>query len=465
MNRRIISFEPDGKPALGFDTGLDARSFAQAKMALFVNQPGFIVYPGGSVEIWQPGGITECVSKDSVIQDKKNIILWGPYFPGEEMEEIINEPERKDEALDALRFWIRARMFLEKRLESEKKPPLSGPSGVLIVTKKNAAQGNKYPEGAIFFPPARLLRRCFETEDAEGISFSAGAMLYRIFSGIAPFSHDGVFVPPDLAAPGLDPEMSNLITQALRPEALLKEVKPRPAPDFICGFLAPPFSKPVSAWIKPLDENEKTRILTERGQYTKKKTRAIKRRKILISNATLIFAFVIACIFLSFAVWEYIRHRSELPSTEGMAPFEVAETYYAAFNALDHAVMQACVTGGAGKEDIEMASNLFVIGRVRQAYENSRGKVLSAQEWLENGRPALEQIIFGITNLKITVISEGAGNASLEASYILWTSATGFEEEKKPISLTSGLSTKDILNLVTIKDAWRIADIERTKLP
>ena len=30
MNRRIIDFELNGKPVLGFDTGLDSRSFAQA---------------------------------------------------------------------------------------------------------------------------------------------------------------------------------------------------------------------------------------------------------------------------------------------------------------------------------------------------------------------------------------------------------------------------------------------------
>jgi hypothetical protein len=161
-----------------------------------------------------------------------------------------------------------------------------------------------------------------------------------------------------------------------------------------------------------------------------------------------------------------------------MSPVEVAEAYYGAFGELDHLIMEACVTGKAGKGDINMVLNLYVIDRVRQAYERNMNSYISAQEWVDSGRPITEKNIFGITDLSIIVMLEVDEKATLAAEYILWTPGElpGESPNESPQAFTEddisphaeyfsllpkGLETKDTLSLVFQKGAWRIAEIER----
>ena len=462
-------------------------------MAHLITQSGTIVYPDGKIETWQPEGTTE---------DEGTMIVWGPFFPGTALNGIINF-NANDAAIDALRFWLKARMLLEGNPHSEDDAPFNGPDGAFIAYQKNDANEQqpwlKYPQGTVFFPPARLLWRCIEAEgstaqlDAERwthpdlkgqeiISFSAGVMLYRIFCGTHPFPGDnrdetlrnireGVFVPPDLAAPGLDQQMSGMISDAMGRTQQEKNLKQRPSPNTIADFISSPFSRPVSSWIKPLSDEEKNKIKTEREQYNKKKTLAVRTRRFISRNTTTIAVSIAAMIALLLFVRGTIRHRSELPTTKGMTPIEVAEAYYGAFGDLDHTLMDACVTGKAGKEDILMVMNLFVISRVRQAYEMTQDNFISAQEWVEEGSPATERSVFGITDLTVNVLSESDGGFSLEADYTLWMPGSYFQDEAPtadkpgkeefttlpPVSI----STRDLLELKLIKNTWRITNIER----
>jgi len=497
LNKRIFNFDLNKRLVLGFDTGLSAQDFARAKMAHLLTQSGTIVYPDGIIETWQPEGTTE---------DERTMIVWGPFFPGTALSGIINF-NANDAALDALRFWLKARMLLEKNSSREGDAPFNGPIGALIAYQKNDANEQqpwrKYPQGTVFFPPERLLNRCFEAEgtvaqlDAgrwanpdlngkEAISFCAGVMLYRIFCGTHPFPGDdrdetlrdireGVFVPPDLAAPGLDPQMSEIISGALGHIQREKNLKQRPSPNDIANFIGLPFLKNVSSWIRPLSEEEKNKIKTERERYNKKKTRAVKTRRFISRNTTIIAVSIAALIALLLFVRGTIRHRSELPTTNGMTPIEVAEAYYGAFGDLDHILMDACVTGKAGKEDISMVMNLFVISRVRQAYEMTQDNFISAQEWIEEGSPTTERTVFGITNLTVNVLSESGGGVSLEADYTLWMPGSFFrEEESKTDQLSEeefailppvSISTRDSLELKLIKNTWRISEINRITNP
>ena len=495
MNSRIFIFELKGESVLGFDTGLNAQAFAQAKMAQFITAPGTIVYPDGRVEEWRPGGVTETgFGAADGSKAAETMIVWGPPFPGERLAGIVNESPWQDEALDALRFWLKARIAIEDKAGNE--PPYPGPAGAFIVLQK---QGG-YPEGTVFFPPFRLLKRTLEAEgaasviDAErwvhpdlqgsgALSFSAASMLYRVFCGSAPFTRnepdvlrqdmrEGVFVPPNLAAPGLDPEMSGVISRALAG----REEKPRPTPDFIGDFIGPAHTKPVSSWIKPLDEEAAAKIRAEQEQYSRKKSLSVKTRRFVIRNTAIIAACVIAVVVLALFIRSMVKHEAELPTTKGMSPVEVAAAYYGAFGALDHMLMDACVTGKAGKGDVEMVVNLFVISKMRQAYETGGNNFMSAQDWVEAGRPVTDKTVFGVTDLNIQSFSEDEshGTANLEADYILWMPASFFKEEdetppakdasgtqENAPSLPGALATKDRLGLVLHKGAWRIAEIDR----
>ena len=505
MSGRIFNFALNGNTVLGFDTGLNAQAFAQAKIAQFITRPGFIVYPDGKVETWLQGGVTEhaldgfqgAAPESSGLVSAKTMVVWGPLFPGERLDELLNKSGRQDEALDALRFWIRAREVLQN-LPDEKDPPFPGPAGAFIVTAPQGA----YPAGTVFFPPARLIKRTLEAsgaetvldverwvhpdlEGAEAVSFSAAAMLYRIFCGVSPFRKDNpdelrqdireaFFVPPNLAAPGLDSEMSDVIIRALSPVSKNRGEKPRSPPDFILGFIGPPSSRAVSSWIKPLNGEETLRFRTEQEQYIKKKTRTVKTRRFMIRNAAIITGSLIALLVLLFVVRGAVLHRAQLPTTRGMSPIEVVNAYYSAFDALDNAVMEACVSGRAGRADIELATNLFVISKVRQAYEMTQEQFIPAKEWIEAGRPAAGKTVFGITDLKISVLSLNEAAASFEADYLFWMPGSPFREEKDTPSYEgapapeenalpqpAATATRDKLELVLSKGQWRITEISR----
>ena len=514
MNSRIANFELDGNTVLGFDTGLSAQAFAQAKMAQFITSMGTIVYPDGNTEAWRPGGVVEQGAKPA-----ETMVIWGPSFPGERLDTIIKSPERKEEAMDALCSWIRAALVLEKEAANGKEPPFPGPAGAFI-----AAGGQRdFPPGTILFPPLRLLKRSLEADNAapeaecwvhpdlkgnEALSFSAGAMLYGIFCGAPPFpgknanevSHsappakrvkasegspldelrqdirEGVFMPPDLAAPGLSREMAELIANSMSRISRNKEENVRPSAESIRDFIGASPRKPVSSWITAPGGEELIRIGLEREQYRKKNALTVKTRRFVIRNTAIIAVSAVALIVAIFMIRGFIRHRAELPTTRGMNPLEVAETFYNSFGLLDHTMMDACVSGKAGKGDVDMVMNLFVISRVRQAYEAYDSHFISAGDWIEQGSPETDATVFGITDLKIKVLSvdENSGNAALEAEYILWMPGSYLRDSEEPPSAgeiresaenipipPGGMINTDRLKLAILKGLWRITEIER----
>ena len=468
MKKSIFSFELNGKEVLGFDTGLTSRDFARTKMAQSISQSGYIVYPDGKVEIWQSGGVTSLGSgKD------ETIVFWGPIFPGERLAELIKS-DNKDEALDALRLWLKARIVLEEKITRAEDEAFKGTSGALIIHKENGL----FPLGTVFFPPADLFRRSVETEaeiewahpdleKAEEISFCAGAMLYRVFCGIPAFSgtcieeihqniREGVFLPPSLALPGLEPEMSELISKSLGGEKK-GELTKRPNPNEIKEFIGAPESRQISSWLRILDTNEITKISAEKERYIKKNAITVKTRRFVTRNRVIIASSIAVLVFIGFIIYGMIQNRSE-DITKGMSPVEVAVTYYNAFGELDHLLMENCVKGKAGKEDIEMVLNFFVISRVRQAYEYSNDSSISAQKWIDEGSPATDKIVLGITDLKISGFSMNEENARLTAEYTLWTPDYDGEDSVPTIVRNS---YKDELDFALVKGAWRIGSIKR----
>ena len=466
MSKRIFTFERNGQKFLGFDTGLDAQSFAQAKLARLLTGAGSIVYPDGKIVSWLPGGVSEA----------ETMIVWGPPFPGEELTGLVSDTGRKDEALNAIRFWLKARIILEKNKNIQNETQSPDPAGVFIATKVST----DFPIGAVFFPPQLLLQRTIETEETipeagwvhadlrgnEAISFCAGLMLYSVFCGAHPFGgnnieqirqdiREGVFTPSELAAPGLDPEMAELINTAIgRSGKGTKGKKPRPLPSLMNDYLGRPAAGTVSSWQKKLSEEETTNILSAGEQYRKKTTRKIKTRRFVVRNITIIALLIIALTAALFAIHVINKRRSEMPGTAGMNPAEVAQLYYNSFNDLNHTMMDACVRGKAGKQDIDMVTGLYVVTKARQAYELTSEIFIPAPRWIEEGRPETNKIVFGITDLKTRILSADDKIVYLEASYILWISLEGPGE---------GQAVKDTLELACSRDSWHITKIERVK--
>jgi len=475
LKKGIFRFELNGKEVLGFDTGLSSRDFARTKMAQSIPQPGYIIYPDGNVDIWQSGGVTSLGSGTD-----ETIVFWGPIFPGERLAKLIKSGN-KDEALDAFRFWLKARIVLEEKLAKADKTTFNGSSGALIIHNEN----DLFPFGTVFFPPVDLFIYSItagieaETEwthpdlkGAEEISFCAGAMLYRIFCGTDAFSgtrveeihqniREGVFLPPSLALPALDPEMSELISRAIGSygRKIKGVLAKKPTPDEIIKIINTPASRKVSSWLRTLDANEITKINTEKVRYIKKNALTVKTRRFVTRNKIIITVSIVVLAFIAFFVRDLIKSRSG-DITKGMNPIEVAITYYNAFGELDHTLMENCVRGKAGREDIDMVLNLFVISRVRQAYDMYTQSFIPAQKWIDEGSPATDKIIFGITDLGISGFSMNGEKASLTAEYMLWTPNYN-EGENSTIPESNALV--DELDFILYKGDWRISNIRRIR--
>jgi hypothetical protein len=505
MAERIIHLEVEGKAALGFDTGLSSQAFAQAKFAQSIVQEGRIVYPGGRMETWQASGVLEYRNRESL-----TMLIWGPAFPGERLDLLAADPARRDEALEALRYWIAARSALSAESEGPGNEFL-WPAGALVVTA--ASRTSRFPPGTILFSPERLVARCLQAEGEdrwrdgvdslvnpelgkEAAVFTAGALLYRILTGQAPFPNrntdllhqdirEGVFLPARLAAPALDGDMANLIDRAIAglknapgsaktgPRKAASQAEAvRPGLGELGAALGPAGSGGAASFFRPLDEGERERAAEERLRFEKKRRFTVNTRRFVIRNSAILGGSLAALAALILIVNSVIAGRKDLPTTRGMEPVQVIEAYYNAFGELDHTMMDACVINRAGKGDIEMVTNFFVLSRVRQAYEYIPDVTLSAQKWRDQGALPTASQVFGVTDLDIrqTGGDESADQVHYRASYILWLpreASADFDVQDTPSAgaepgdLPRGYPVTDDLTLVRRKGDWRIAGMER----
>jgi hypothetical protein len=489
MDSRIIPLIVNEQRVLGFDTGLDPAGFAQAKLAQFITEKGYLITPEtGTVRTWQAGGVIEGEAPSG---KGKTMIIWGPAFEGERLDRLVRDDSRGDEALNTLITWLRSRLAPESR----EYVPYPWPGAALCGR-----------EGTVFFPPDRLIRRSIGAEGpgawlngaerwvhpdltgGEAEAFAAGTLLYRIFCGEAPFSRDdadvvredireGVFVPSRLMAPGLDENLAALIDKAIAPIPKGQGEKTRPAPDQILHFLESGGRKGVRDYFHSLKDEELARLNTEKEQFQKKKELTVKTRRFIVRNSLIILGILAITLAAGLVTGSIIRSRADLPTTEGMEPEEVVMTYYNAFETLDHTLMDACVINRAGKSDIEMITNFFVINRVRQAYEMAAPQMLSANEWIERGRLPTDAFVFGVSDFSMETLAKNAEETRLRVSYILWMPASyaspenapegeeradlsGAGEEPLP-ALPHGFAYTDELRLILRKGAWRITEINR----
>ncbi|MDR0589842.1 MAG: hypothetical protein LBG25_04800 [Spirochaetaceae bacterium] len=473
----ILHLEVDGTGVLGFDTALNAQSFAQAKMAQFITQRGYFVSPGGTVEPWRPGG---------VIEREGTMVIWGPDFDGVGLDKLVCDMTKKEQALDALRFWIKGRFLLE----NHESPPFPWPAGALV-----AASG----EGTILFPPERIFRRILEAAGddlwlagaaswvhpdltgGEAAAYAAAAMLYRIFCGAGAFQNpdidvvrqdmrEGVFVPVRLLAPGLDGDLARLLDEILAPVKYFSQKgTKRPGLGVLGEILGPPGSRGSASYIRELTREEQVKLSNELEQFQKKKDVTVKTKRFLVRNTAIITGCFIALVVLVLSVRSILSGRANMPTTRGMNPREVVETYYGAFGTLDHTLMEACVTDKAGKDDIAMISNLFVMSRVRMAYEMNN-PVLSAQDWLDGGGFPTDQTVVGVTGMDLEELDADPqdGEVRFRVSYTLWVPGVSSEvpeqTEAAPGDLKpppQGIFYRDELRLVLRKDLWLIGEIQR----
>jgi len=482
----------DGRAVLGFDTGLNARAFAQSKFAQFITEPGLIVRPAEAptnrVILWKASGVRDVTGADG----KPTMVIWGPPVEGERLNTLLDENEQQDKVLAAISLWIQAVLVLGENT------PQGEPPAVPLWPCAATIMRDQPP--AIFFSPPSLAQRSVTLNDEwyvnpglsgmDAAAFTAAAILYRVFAGTPPFTavdsstlyqdmRDGNYLPPRLAVQGLDARLAALMQAALERLVLERHGLGRtdPAPDQLSGSallgaineILQTDGQTVSAasLIKPLAEPDRLLLEKEKAQFLKIKTASIKTRRFVARNTALLLAALAGVVIAVFIVYSIISSRALLPTTAGMEPIQVIESYYHAFGELDHQMMEACVTGSAGKNDINMVVNLFVMNKTRQAYEsNTMSLVFPAHEWRQDDGPS-DTPLFGAADLHIEWLEgdESGGEYRYRVTYTFWVPAHAVSETAGETGTAGPLSLsyprRDLVTLVRKKGNWRITDIVR----
>jgi hypothetical protein len=147
----------------------------------------------------------------------------------------------------------------------------------------------------------------------------------------------------------------------------------------------------------------------------------------------------------------------------------VAERYYQAISDLNVEWMDACLAGNAGKADLDVVTNLYVVNRVRLAYEG-KDFLLTPEQYLEQGGvPQSGYNVFGISGLEFAGFRENGDTATIDARYTFWYPAAAAgegqprdERDPNPPAVAPVRQERtDRLTLTRVKDRWEITAIDR----
>ena len=475
MQQHIYHSDVGGKPAICFNTCLDPRAFARTKMSQSLIEPGYIVQPDGSHEVWKAAGVHDL---------NGSMRVWGMSFSGKRLDVLINEvnstgqqTEALQTALQAIVFWIRAKMLL-----GETNTTLN--PGAVFVCLENTNE-NKFPKGSVFFTPKYLSNRCLLMEGSlpggsgeidryncpdltgmDAAAFCAGAMLYKILSKSLPYPNDktifqdmreGIFLPPHLAVPGLDKKICNLIQAAFMLPVTNRAIY-KSGTDIISSLLNIFLDNEnnivsVSSMINNLPKEEHARIEKERKRHLFRQNTLAKTRRFITNNKHALIGITAGILFILFIIASTSKSFKNRPTTEGMDSDTVIMAYYDAFSSLDHVLMEACVQG-ADKTDINAAATLYAIYRTRESYErSSSAHIVPAKVWRDAGGELPAPNAFGVTDLSIRYLAGSYEDNMImyRADYLLWSPDADYV-----------ITRSDTITLKRDrKNNWRITEILR----
>jgi hypothetical protein len=310
-----------------------------------------------------------------------------------------------------------------------------------------------------------------DKEGRDAVNWTFAACLYRVFAGFAPFAvpvadpgkkadphviedtlsgdiREGALIQANLAAPGLHEKIAGFIDAHI-----IRHEKNVPPPVIDADFTK-------NSDILP--ETALSQIKAQREAIAQKKQKRVKNKRFLIRNRALIGGIAGGLLAIGLVAGSFVHAQAEKWSTRGLSPAEVVAAYYDAFGVLDHETMSACLQKDAGKADVELVTNLFVVSKMREVYEQKR-TVMNAADW-DGTAPPPDTTVFGTLHLAADWPSGGANGetrdgpitAQVRYDLVLPSSYVGVEDAG-----ISRIARDDTLRLEWQKNRWRITAIDR----
>ena len=353
----------------------------------------------------------------------------------------------------------------------------------------------------------------------QALRFARSNLAYRILTGRLPFPEvntiernadilDKKYLPLELCVPGIDEKLTQKINSELELNsakvnipgkkekkslaAKLNDDRPRNESDAQkAARLQAEYVKAVSAYPMELLENckEKSNSISD-GDFSKKASeymakknaRVAAKRKIRRNTGIIVTASIITLVLI-ILIANTIKTNGLDKTTKGLTAEQVVESWYQQINALDTVYISDAGKGKAPNNVANIVSQMYVIGKNRQAYSRDRGIQNPAAFFLSLKKDTQinEGGLYGVTNLtlndevknmdvkipvkkeKVPAITEDKGisvynkmNSVQRAHYyIIHTEAEELFVEEQT----------ELITLTFMKDRWIITDIAQTVVP
>jgi hypothetical protein len=366
------------------------------------------------------------------------LYLYGPAEPGRLLESVVTEKAAVAlpllQRLTAALQRLAARGTLPQRLQTDSVffPDSGGvlflPAGIMkkvsdlnpIAYKLQVFERVNHPDWAGLHVSGAASRRPNPTAH---LSFTLGALVYRILVGAYPFQADSEeelhnqvrvrqLTSPALLVPGLREDASRFLLRALgreTPSAPTLEEWAEALADWKRGTL-----------IRALSDAERAAQAEQARAEGGRVARAYNRRVFWQRRGLTVLIVAVVAVVVGVLAGSYLKNLLAPPRTVGFTPRQVVETYLQSMNTLDQEMMDDCTVDGAGRDMIREVINIYVLSRVTQGYEG-RSNIVAADEWNREGRPPLEPplTVFGVTDVKLRQV-QGEPQPIFDASYTLW---------------------------------------------
>jgi hypothetical protein len=435
----------------GLAIRLPRQSFKTGAIALRA-QSGYILFPD-RIEEWRV---------ETFAESEEWILVSGPAFAGRSLDEA-GSPE------EGLSLLARSAAALGRL------------SALKLLPKGLLSAGILCGDGEVVLVlPPEFVARSFASLDPERrdraaahlaspraesaedeASFLLAQAAYRFATGKPAFSRlgddrgethiaRGGFLPVSLEAPRLEPALAGMIDRVLAdPRGIgLGEWE---------GALA---EARALGWFRSLPEAEAERLERSRRARVAAMARAGARAAFFRRRRGALIAAAIALGIAAAYVGSVLSAARSKPDYSGRPPREIVDLYYEAIDGLSTDSIEACGTKDAVRADYDMATNLFLISKMRMAYEGGN-PLVRAEDWLARGRPELgpAPLLFGIAGLGIEELSLGRDEAAYRAAYSLWSMERKGEDSSAPRESRR----VDLLSLSRSAKGWKIVKIERTE--
>lgn len=308
--------------------------------------------------------------------------------------------------------------------------PINGAGGIFIDSDKEKTKVLFFPQNLYKYSSAGLSpvenanhQGCWVNPTLIGLPalcFARAVIVYKMLTGRFPYpSSDNIernadildrkFLPLELCINGIDSSVAAETNKALKLNSNEVAIPGKKKKGKSSEDLTPTKAFPLENLLNFRNQPSGSRKISDE-EFESKVQNYIKIRDVKINtkrkirrNITKIIISAAAVIVLAIMITNAVKNNLDDYSSKGLTSTQTIEAYYKAMNLRDSVLMGTMVKGKNPQRYVDTVSQVYVMGRARQASSRDLGFV-SPENWLlfvtEQSKNS-QASIFGVSNVKI----------------------------------------------------------------